>query len=390
MINFNFPNEVNTVFNTLYNNGYKGYLVGGCVRDILMGKTPDDYDFAVDCVPEETARIFSGFGVFETGLKHGTISVKINKYIFELTTFRTEGEYEDMRHPSSVSYTASLSEDLKRRDFTVNAMAYSPDEGIIDLFGGKDDIKQKVIKCVGTPDKRFSEDALRIMRALRFSSVLGFSLDSETKKSIHKLKELLSHISVERIYQELNKLIMGTPDTLFSNFSDVFSIVLPDFNYKASLDNLKKDRILRLALILNSSDSLKKLKADTETIKAVKETLDTANNYFTDINEFLFILGKLKYASYKTVIEYIKNTSSDENKLKFTEQAFKEIENGRCISLKDLKINGADLIDIGFKPGKELKETLEILLFEVISDKTKNNKEELIKRAIITGERNEI
>jgi len=203
------PEEVQYIINTLENNGCEAYAVGGCVRDSLLGKEPKDWDICTPALPEHTMKFFAGHKIIETGLRHGTITLRINHNSFEVTTYRIDGVYSDNRHPDKVEFANDLKEDLSRRDFTINAMAYNPKTGIVDFFGGAKDLEYGIIKCVGDANKRFQEDALRIMRALRLASVLGFSISSDTSKAILENKSLLKNIAVERIAAELNKLIVG-------------------------------------------------------------------------------------------------------------------------------------------------------------------------------------
>ena len=208
-LKFNLPEFVKKALIRTNEAGEEAFIVGGCVRDILMGKTPHDWDITTSAKPEKTKEIFSSFKTVDTGLKHGTVLVLIDGEPLEITTYRIDGEYTDCRHPDSVSFTSDIENDLSRRDFTVNAMAYNDEKGLVDLFGGEDDIRNKIIRCVGDADKRFNEDALRIMRALRFSSTLGFTIESETKKAILKNRELLNNVAKERISTELLKLLCG-------------------------------------------------------------------------------------------------------------------------------------------------------------------------------------
>ncbi|MCQ2462747.1 MAG: hypothetical protein MJ177_05000, partial [Clostridia bacterium] len=218
--------------------GYEAYAVGGCVRDTLMGKAPDDWDMTTNASPDEMKKAFTDFRVIETGLKHGTLTVLIDGTSVEITAYRTEGEYSDNRHPDYVHFTKSLHEDLSRRDFTVNAMAFDPVTGeIADMFGGKADLKNKIIRCVGSPDKRFGEDALRILRALRFSSVLGFEIEKETAQSIIKNRGLINNLSAERIYAELKKLITGkNVYNVMMKFAPVFAVFLPEISKEIGFD----------------------------------------------------------------------------------------------------------------------------------------------------------
>ena len=215
------PKDVQQVLNILKKNGFQAYVVGGCVRDSVMGRTPLDWDVTTNAMPDEIKKAFASFKTVDTGIQHGTVLIISGETPVETTTFRIDGSYSDNRHPDSVKFTPSLKEDLARRDFTINAMAYNEEEGIIDCFGGIDDIKNKVIRCVGDPDKRFNEDALRILRAIRFSSVLGFGIEKETQESVIKNKNLLSNIAVERIDTELTKLLCG--DNVFDVLDDYLS-----------------------------------------------------------------------------------------------------------------------------------------------------------------------
>ena len=210
---FEIPQKVEIIINILEKAGYEAYAVGGCVRDALLGRTPNDWDITTSAKPEQVKALFHR--TVDTGIAHGTVTVLLEKEGFEVTTYRVDGEYEDGRHPKEVTFTACLEEDLKRRDFTINAMAYNPRKGLVDLFEGQKDLENKVIRCVGDPLERFTEDALRIMRAVRFSAQLGFSLEEETRKVLSVLAPNLKHVSAERIQVELIKLLVSPhPDYL--------------------------------------------------------------------------------------------------------------------------------------------------------------------------------
>ena len=225
------PPQVNRATQILQSDGHSAYVVGGAVRDMLMGKAAHDWDITTSALPEETLKAFADFRTIETGLKHGTVTVIVDGMSLEITTFRIEGDYSDNRHPDSVDFTDKIEDDLSRRDFTVNAIAYSPEKGFADPFDGQTDIKNKIIRCVGDPDKRFGEDALRILRALRFSSVLGFEIDESTKESIHHNYKLLANISVERVFVEISKLLCGkNAGRILREFEEVFFFILPVFN----------------------------------------------------------------------------------------------------------------------------------------------------------------
>lgn len=390
---FVIPDYVKIVLDKLNNAGYGAYLAGGSVRDYLMGKTPSDYDIASSAFPEETKAVFRGFPVIETGIKHGTVTVVSNGKNIEITTFRIDGDYADGRHPKSVMFSRELSEDLKRRDFTVNAMAYSPKSGIVDLFGGKEDIKNKVIRCVGEADRRFSEDALRILRGLRFSSVLGFSIAPSTAKSIHKNKNLLEKISKERIFSELKKLLCGNrAGEVLQEFSDVAEEIIPQFceineeKYAFICDKLKNcgnDVKVRLSFFLSgfdekiASDILHNLKADNKTISFVKNTIEALSKPLRTKPEIKRFLRKNSYEILSAVIKIgnlTENNSMDETK----RLADEIIKNGECYLLSQLALNGNDIISMGYTGG-ETGKILELLFEAVITGKLENKREILQK-----------
>ena len=223
------PASVTNALDRLHRAGYEAYIVGGCVRDALMGKTPQDYDLCTSALPEQTEAVFAGEKLIETGLRHGTVTVLLGGMPLEITTFRVDGTYSDARRPDSVRFTPSLTEDLARRDFTVNAMAWSPETGLSDPFGGREDLTKGVIRCVGEPERRFTEDALRILRALRFAATLGFSIEPGTAAALRALAPALEKISAERVYSELCKLICG-PDAgrIILDYTEVLGVVLPE------------------------------------------------------------------------------------------------------------------------------------------------------------------
>ena len=230
MANVSPPKYVKHILITLQSRGHAAYLVGGCVRDSILGRSPDDWDITTSAKPEQVKALFHR--TVDTGLQHGTVTVLMEKEGYEVTTYRVDGEYEDGRHPKEVTFTASLEEDLKRRDFTINAMAYNPSSGLVDLFGGLEDIERKIIRCVGDPLERFTEDALRIMRAVRFSAQLGFAIEEETRKALKVLAPNLKHVSAERIQVELVKLLMSPhPDYLRVAYeAGITAEFLPEFD----------------------------------------------------------------------------------------------------------------------------------------------------------------
>ena len=226
---FTLPSYVSLALEKLNNHGFEAYVVGGCVRDSLMGRAPNDWDITTDALPEQLLSTFAEYRVIPTGLQHGTVTVLIDDHPLEITTYRIDGTYSDNRHPDSVSFTRSLREDLARRDFTINALAYHPQTGIVDHFSGLADLDNRQIVCVGDPEKRFTEDALRILRALRFSAQFGFPIEKMTAKAIHRLAPLLRRIAVERVQSELVKLLCGeyVRDVMLA-FPDVIGIILPE------------------------------------------------------------------------------------------------------------------------------------------------------------------
>ena len=264
------PEDVKAILHTLQEAGYEAYAVGGCIRDSLLGRRPDDWDITTSAKPQETKALFGK--TIDTGIQHGTVTVMRHGRGYEVTTYRVDGEYEDGRHPKEVTFTASLKEDLRRRDFTVNAMAYNEEDGLVDLFGGRQDLEQKIIRCVGEANERFEEDALRIMRAVRFSAQLGFSIEERTKEAIRGHAERLRQVSAERIQVELTKLVISpNPDFLRIAWeTGITAVVLPEFDRLMeqpqnnphhcwnvgehtlnSLCQVEADKVLRLTMLLH-------------------------------------------------------------------------------------------------------------------------------------------
>ena len=270
-MNIKMPKNVEMIIEKLILNGYEAYAVGGCIRDSIMGIEPKDWDICTSALPEETKSIFKDYRIIETGIKHGTVTILIEKQMYEVTTFRIDGIYQDNRHPESVTFVSAVKEDLARRDLTINALAYNNRSGIIDYFGGLQDLKNKKISCVGNADKRFNEDALRILRAIRFSAVYGFDIKEETDNSIHQNAYLIANISNERINAELNKILLSDkPSDILLKYSDVIGIFIPEikvcvgFNQRnrhhkydvwehisRTVDNIEPILALRLAMMLH-------------------------------------------------------------------------------------------------------------------------------------------
>ena len=427
------------IINTLKENGFEGYVVGGAVRDAFLGNLSSDIDIATSATPEEMLKVFSNFKVYKTGIKHGTITVQSAGEFIEVTTYRVESGYSDNRRPDTVDFVKDIKEDLKRRDFTINAMAYNEDGGLIDYFDGIPDLKNGVIRTVGNADERFKEDALRILRALRFASVLDFKIEEETQKACIRNRSLLKNISVERIYAEFNKLLVGkgAGRVLLENKEVIFEIIpeLKDCDgfeqfskyhcydvythIVKSVEFSERDRLVRWALLLHdvkkpecftldqnktghfyghhlssskaSREILKRLKADNYTIEMVYKavymhdfetpTTKIAVKKFLKENgyEFLKILSKVKVGD--ALAHNSKYTEKrKENAYKFLKIANEVLENKECFELKTLAINGNDLKSVGFS-GASIKTALDTLLNEVIEEKIENNKEKLLLRA---------
>ena len=423
------------ILGMLYNNGYEAYLVGGCVRNYLLGITPNDYDITTNAAPDEIKRVFSDYKTIDTGIQHGTVTVIVNGSHVEITTYRTEGDYSDNRRPDSVTFTKNLEQDLKRRDFTVNAICYSPNTGFVDIFGGVDDLKNNILKTVGNPDARFNEDALRILRALRFASRYGFEIDAECKKSIIKNAHLLNNIAVERISSELTEILCGDKIfTILMDYFDIFKEIIPEiapmyrFDQRNKyhkydlwehtchvIENSPKEKHLRLAALLHdigkpsvfsldengaghfyghahrsyemSCDILNRLRLDNKTKDAAVTLVryhdsdllnDKAhlkrmmNKLGTDL---FFDLLELKRADTLSQTDDVLYRLDDLCNIEKTAKAV--ISENECFSLKDLKVNGNDIIKLGFK-GREVGEALDKLLNDVISGKLKNDKDTLI------------
>ncbi len=443
------PPEATVILNTLYDNGYEAYLVGGCVRDMYMGKIPHDWDITTNAKPDEVIKIFGkDYNLIELGKKFGTIAVVINNNQYEITTYRTESGYTDSRHPTEVCFEQNLSEDLKRRDFTMNAMAYSPKTNIVDIFGGTKSIDTKTISCVGNPNQRFTEDALRILRALRFSAQFKFNIDSETKKAIFDNKALLKNISVERINTELCKILMSRNcgAEIFREFAEVFSVFIPQIEVMIGFKQNNKyhkydvwehtlhcmeyesdifmdtDIIIRLAVLFHdigkphcyteddnknghfcnhqqisaeiTTEILKSLKFSNDIISKVTQLILYHNIDFICKKSYIKrLLNKINAESIRKLIILRKYDLFGQNrtdkeldeiytKLDLFEKMLDEIlEEQSCFSLKDLAVNGKDLINIGFAENKNIGKTLNVLLGMVIDEKTDNTKESLIKIA---------
>lgn len=436
------PEQVNRVLEILGSNGHTAYVVGGACRDIFMGRQIHDWDVATSAKPEETIAAFSEYRVIETGVKHGTVTVLIDGEPIEITTYRIEGEYSDNRHPDSVEFTNRIEDDLSRRDFTVNAIAYSPHLGTADPFGGVADIKNKIIRCVGDADTRFNEDGLRILRALRFASVLGFDIEAETAASIKRNRELLKNISVERIFVEISKLLCGdNAAAVLNEYSDVIFYVYPELepmkgcaqNHERhvsdvwghslkALESIAAEPELRWAALLHDSGKPANKTTDENGVdhfyRHADKSREIADNIFLRMktsNAFRkrvcaliknhdFLPDKLSVKTYRkaladygyeTVLDFFRIREADiraqnpvflEEGLAANRKGLETVERIRqedsCLRIKDLKINGKDLINIGIPQQPIMSRILSTLLDEVMGDLIENEKEALLKRAV--------
>lgn len=407
-MNIELPVYVKTAFAQLAQKGYEAYIVGGSVRDSIMGRKSNDWDICTNALPEEILSCFKEFKVVETGVKHGTITVFIGRNSVEITTFRVEGEYSDNRHPDKVEFVGSLRADLSRRDFTINAMAYSPQSGLIDYFGGREDLSAGIIRCVGDARQRFQEDALRILRALRFASVFNFSIARETSAAVSSEKELLKTISAERISAELNMLLCGAgAHAVMKKYSDVIFVIIPRLVVLAergvwehtlkSISVAPADIRLRLAILLRhipdcdnsgraAAETLKKLRYDKKTIKTVSKLVSYRD---FEINPDRICIKKWLNMAGEDILRKLigikradmQTGSGDE--IDRTERILDKIlREGLCFSLEQLSVNGDDLIKAGVSEGRAVGHILKSLLDMVINEEIVNNRTELLEKAI--------
>lgn len=397
------PIYVQTVMTHLETAGFEAFVVGGCVRDSIMGKKPCDWDVCTSAKPNQIKKIFKGvMPVILTGEKHGTVTVVSDKNNVEVTTYRYDGVYKDNRHPEGVTFVSSVEDDLARRDFTVNAMAYNPKTGFVDMFGGSCDISNKTIRCVGDAKRRFEEDALRIMRALRFSAVLSFEIEKNTSNAIRKCKNLLENVSVERIYTELTKLLLSAePSRILKKYRDVFEYILPSVfllnnlseKYLEIVDALPFDINLRLAAILmglevcDARRVLGELKTDKKTRDMVCDILSNINiDIPTDRVSVKYMLKRYGVILSMEILELIKAKQvvygEYDGKCDIAIALLKDVvDSGECFSAKDLNICGMDLINLGVEPGPKVGNILDKLLSFVIEGDVENNNDALVEYA---------
>ena len=433
----NIPNTPKQLMKILMDAGYEAYVVGGCVRDFLLDRVPHDWDICTNALPEQMKECFANYHVIETGLKHGTLTVMIDHTGYEITTYRTDGEYTDHRHPDFVQFVGTLQEDLMRRDFTINAMAADISGKIMDFYDGQLDLEHKWIRCVGDPNKRFTEDPLRILRAMRFESKLGFSIEPQTETAMRDHRYLLQHISAERINSELCGILMGDCYSTLACYPDVLAACIPEVErcvgFKQNnphhnrnvLDHIvyaisvaPKDIYVRLALLYHdigkplcytmdggighfyghaaisrdiAEKSLRELRFDNQTVKLVTQLVEAHDRMIEPrkpvirrcmnklgLDQFLRLLD-VKEADYMSQAQLYKDRLHKVEILRITNEILAaQIQQEECFTLKDLAINGNDLIQLGYKPGKKIGIVLNQLLEMVIDDKIVNDKDRLL------------
>lgn len=377
------PKNVKYILNELYKKGYEGYIVGGCVRDHLMGKEPHDYDITTSALPEEVKEIFPH--TVDTGIKHGTVTVIIDKTGYEITTYRIDGEYKDNRHPEEVIFTDRLSGDLSRRDFTINAIAYNDVKGYVDLFGGIEDIERKIIRGVGEPAKRFQEDALRMMRAVRFSAQLDFSIEENTLNALKDNADLIKNISIERIREEFFKIILSEHNERLEILinSGMTEYFLPEILNKkidcGKINVLSCDIVVRLAYIFagigwNSVKKImKRLRTDNKSMADVTLISKYINYEITDLYSMRKLVS-LTGENIKRVIEVMCSVKNCDSEIYFN--MLNEVKND-CCSLKDLAVSGNDIIETGIR-GQLVGEALNKALDYVMREPCNNKKDILL------------
>lgn len=388
------PYGAKLVLDRLHDQGFQAYVVGGCVRDTLLGKQPKDWDVCTNALPQEMQRVFADCHVVETGLQHGTLTVMIYHEPYEVTTFRVDGEYTDHRHPDEVIFVADVKDDLSRRDFTVNAMAWSPSTGLVDAFGGQEDLAAGIIRCVGDPRKRFDEDALRIMRALRFASVYGFAIDPATDAAIHELKNTLIGVAAERIRVELLKLLCGQgAGDILRSYPDVMQVIMPPLAKVdwaatvAAVENVEaSSETLRLAMLLHQlspADAkavLMSLKPDNATRDWVLMLVTNQDYDFQPARysmlKALSLFGETETYELLAVRKAKGMTDSEALADVLGDVLLDEV----CYSVKDMTVNGRDLMTLGAK-GKAVGECLNYLLGLLLEEKLPNEREALLEAA---------
>ncbi|MBO4382831.1 MAG: CCA tRNA nucleotidyltransferase [Clostridia bacterium] len=435
--NITLPAPVETALRRLEEAGHEAYVVGGCTRDALLGQVPGDWDITTSALPEETRAVFSDCRIIDVGARHGTVAVRLDGMQLEITTYRVDGTYADSRHPDEVTFTRSLEEDLARRDFTMNAIAYSPTRGPVDLYGGAEDIRTRKIRCVGDPETRFTEDALRILRALRFSSVLGFPLEEKTSDAVHALKERIALVASERIAAELFKLLCGADLVrVLTDYRDVLAVVLPelepcfDFDqhnphhcYDVYTHSLKAAEAiapvpeLRLTMLLHdigkpstfffdeknvghfyghgkagarmAAEIVRRLRLSARQQEEIR-TLVEFHDYPLDPDRKI-LLRRLNKFGTATLQDLIRVQITDAqaqtpalaadrlDSLRTIEGVLEQLLREKpAFRVSDLEVDGEDLIALGAKPGPALGELLEELLRLVMEETLPNDRSALL------------
>lgn len=407
------PKSVQYIIETLSTHGFEAYAVGGCVRDVCLGREPDDWDITTSAHTSQIKAVFPR--TVDTGIEHGTVTVLHGGCGYEVTTYRIDGEYEDGRHPKEVTFTANLKEDLRRRDFTINAMAYNEETGLVDIFGGIEDLKRKRICCVGEAAERFGEDALRILRGARFAAQLGFTLEEGTMEAMKKLAPALSKISAERIQAELSKLLLSKHPEQIDDLVEyeIMPVIFPEY---AGLDETRRREVMRQLKVLEerrrTADSvargeqlalrwaavlqffeekqtsviLHRLKYDNKTIRNVQGILKFRGKTEAEpifVRKSLCAMGKeLFMLEMEFRFSQAKSQAEMEELLHMLRTGQEILEKGECVSLKELAVSGSDLIAIGVPRGKQIGQILNELLEMVLEEPTLNEKERLLAEAV--------
>ena len=437
-VKINLPEEVKFILDTLHKNNYEAFVCGGAVRDSILNRPVHDWDITTSATPEQVIEVFKDKYIIPTGLQHGTVTIMLNGVGYEVTTFRIDGDYSDGRRPDSVKFTDDIVKDLSRRDFTINAMAYNPEVGLVDPFGGQKDLEKKIIRCVGNPSARFQEDALRILRAWRFSCQLGFHISKLTEMRAYEYRALLKNISKERIQSEFIKSINGDLNQFYRNNQFYYTVFIPEWKslhilqhnpyhiYMVSghtleaLRNLPStsDLITRLAVFFHDfgkpqckttdengvdhfkghgkvgadmvDNIMRRLRFDNDTREKVVELVYYHDATFEVGAKYVKRwLNKIGEEQFRRLLEVRRADIKAQNpiyegerlaKIDKIETILKDIlSKEQCFSLKDLAINGNDLIELGFKPGKEIGNILNQLLQMVIDGELENDKNQLIQ-----------
>lgn len=439
MIKINMPLGAKFIIDMLINNGYNAYIVGGCVRDSLLNKAPSDWDITTNCLPKDIMNIFSSTNnIIPTGLKHGTLTI-IGKddLPYEITTYRLDGKYSDNRHPDKVKFTSNLKEDLSRRDFTINALAYNDEEGLIDYFNGISDLNNKIIRCVGNATNRFKEDALRMLRAIRFQAQLDFKIDADIYEALPKLSSNIKNISIERIREEFNKILLNNPFVISDlEHFNLLKHFIPEYELCKNTEqnnpyhiynvadhtlcsacNIDKNLQLRLTMFLHdigkpqckTTDEfgvdhfykhaevsckmaeiiLKRMKYDNKTIEKVLILIKYHDLGIKSQNQMRRLLNKIGEDNLRELLK-VQNADAKAKNLNFYDEKHNQltiishnidniIAENQCFSIKNLQVNGKDLIEIGISQGKQIGTILNELLEIVLDNPELNEKEKLLK-----------